>query len=97
MQQGSCKRKNNKKFLTIKGVKKMLEILVSIATLVLFFYAIKLAFKITWGVAKIIAVILFTLALPLLVVLLFVAGGAILFLPLGLVVAAIVLLVKCAA
>jgi hypothetical protein len=76
MQQGSCKRKNNKKFLTIKGVKKMLEILVSIATLALFFYAIKLAFKITWGVAKIIAVILFTLALPLLVVLLFVAGGA---------------------
>ena len=93
MQQGSCKRKN-KKFLTIKGVKKMLEILVSIATLALFFYAIKLAFKITWGVAKIIAVILFTLALPLLVVLLFVAGGAILFLPLGLIIAAIVLLIK---
>ena len=59
----------------------MLEILVSIATLALFFYAIKLAFKITWGVAKIIAVILFVIALPLLVVLLFVAGGAILFLP----------------
>ena len=73
---------------------KMFEILISIATLVLFFYAIKLAFKITWGVAKIIAVILFTLALPLLVVLLFVAGGAILFLPLGLIIAAIVLLIK---
>ena len=72
----------------------MLEILVSISTLALFFYAIKLAFKITWGVAKIIAVILFTLALPLLVVLLFVAGGAILFLPLGLIIAAIVLLIK---
>lgn len=72
----------------------MLEILVSIATLALFFYAIKLAFKITWGVAKIIAVILFTLALPLLVVLLFVAGGAILFLPLGLIIVAIVLLIK---
>jgi hypothetical protein len=42
-------------------------------------------------------VILFTIALPLLVVLLFVAGGAILLLPLGLVVASIVLLVKCAA
>lgn len=74
----------------------MLEILVSIATLALFFYAIKLAFKITWGVAKIIAVILFVIALPLLVVLLFVAGGAILFLPLGLVIAAIVVLLKCA-
>lgn len=75
----------------------MFEILISIATLALFFYAIKLAFKITWGVAKIIAVILFVIALPLLVVLLFVAGGAILLLPLGLVVASIVLLVKCAA
>ncbi len=74
----------------------MFEILISIATLALFFYAIKLAFKITWGVAKIIAVVLFTLALPLLVVLLFVAGGAILLLPLGLVIAGIVLLVKCA-
>ena len=74
----------------------MLDILVSIATLALFFYAIKLAFKITWGVAKIIAVILFVIALPLLVVLLFVAGGAILFLPLGLVIAAIVVLLKCA-
>ena len=74
----------------------MLEILVSIATLALFFYAIKLAFKITWGVAKVIAVILFVIALPLLVVLLFVAGGAILFLPLGLVIAAIVVLLKCA-
>ncbi len=75
----------------------MLETLVSIATFVLFFYAVKLAFKFTWGVAKIIAVILFTIALPLLVILLFVAGGAILLLPLGLVVASIVLLVKCAA
>lgn len=75
----------------------MFEILISIATLTLFFYAIKLAFKITWGVAKIIAVVLFVIALPLLVVLLFVAGGAILLLPLGLVIAAIVLLVKCAA
>ena len=75
----------------------MFEILISIATLALFFYAIKLAFKITWGVAKIIAIILFVIALPLLVVLLFVAGGAILLLPLGLVVASIVLLVKCAA
>ena len=95
MQQGSYKIKTTKIFST-EGVKKMLEILVSIATLALFFYAIKLAFKITWGVAKIIAVILFVIALPLLVVLLFVAGGAILFLPLGLVIAAIVVLLKCA-
>ena len=75
----------------------MFEILISILTIALFFYAIKLAFKLTWGVAKIIAVILFAIALPLLVVLFFVAGGAILLLPLGLVIAAIVLLVKCAA
>lgn len=75
----------------------MLETVISIITIALFFYAVKLAFKLTWGLAKIIAVILFTIALPLLVVLLFVAGGAILLLPLGLVIAAIVLLVKCAA
>lgn len=75
----------------------MFEILISLATLTLFFYAIKLAFKLTWGVAKIIAAILFAIALPLLVVLLFVAGGAILLLPLGLVIAAVVLLVKCTA
>lgn len=74
----------------------MFEILISILTLALFFYAIKIAFKLTWGVAKIIAVILFAIALPLLVVLLFVAGGAILLLPLGLVIAAVVLLIKCA-
>ena len=72
----------------------MLETVISIITIALFFYAVKLAFKLTWGLAKIIAVILFTIALPLLVVLLFVAGGAILLLPLGLVIAAIVLLIK---
>jgi len=74
----------------------MLETVISIITIALFFYAVKLAFKLSWGLAKIIAVILFTIALPLLVVLLFVAGGAILLLPLGLVIAAIVVLLKCA-
>ena len=72
----------------------MLEILISIATLSLFFYALKLAFKISWGITKIIAVILFVIALPLLAVLFFVTGGVILFLPLILVVVGILLLVK---
>ncbi len=72
----------------------MLEILISIATLALFFYALKLAFRISWGITKIIAVILFVIALPLLTVLFFVTGGVILFLPLVLVVVGILLLVK---
>ncbi len=72
----------------------MLEILISIATLALFFYALKLAFRISWGITKIIAVILFVIALPLLPVLFFVTGGVILFLPLVLVVVGILLLVK---
>lgn len=72
----------------------MLEILISIATLSLFFYALKLAFRISWGITKIIAVILFVIALPLLAVLFFVTGGVILFLPLILVVVGILLLVK---
>lgn len=72
----------------------MLEILISFATLALFFYALKLAFRISWGITKIIAVILFVIALPLLTVLFFVTGGVILFLPLILVVVGILLLVK---
>ncbi|MBR2877372.1 MAG: hypothetical protein IKC01_09545 [Clostridia bacterium] len=75
----------------------MLEIIVSLLTLALFFYAVKLALKVTWGLAKIIAVILFVVALPLLVVLIMSAGGLLLLLPLVLIVGAILLLVKCAA
>lgn len=76
----------------------MLEMIFEIGVTLLFiwFFAkvVKLAFKITWGVTKIIAVILFVIALPLLVVLLLTAGGALLLLPLALVIGAFALLAK---
>lgn len=77
----------------------MLEIIFEIAITVLFvwlfFKALKLTFKIAWGITKIIAIILFVIALPALIGCLFFTGGAILLLPLALVVTAFGL-VKCA-
>ncbi len=76
----------------------MLETIFEIAITVLFVWlflkALKLTFKITWGITKIIAVILFVIALPTLIGCLLSAGGAILMLPLALVGAAFGL-VKC--
>lgn len=54
----------------------------------LFFKAIKLTIKITWGITKIIAVILCVIALPTLIGCLLFAGGALLLLPLALIVLA---------
>ena len=51
----------------------------------LFVGAVRLAFRVTWGLAKIIATVLFTLALPLLIGCLLMAGGAALLIPLVLV------------
>lgn len=77
----------------------MLETIFEIAITVLFIWlflkALKLTFKITWGITKIIAIILFVIALPALIGCLLFAGGAILLLPLALVGAAFGL-VKCA-
>jgi len=54
----------------------------------LFINAMRLAFKIAWGAAKVIAVILFVLALPLLVLCMIFAAGVYLLLPLVMVAAA---------
>ena len=63
----------------------MLEILTVVLFCWLFFKALGLAFRVAWGTTKIIASLLFTVAVPLLVVcLLFVVGIAVL-LPLALV------------
>ncbi len=64
------------------------EIAITILFIALFFKALKLTFKITWGIAKIIAIILFVIAIPTLICCLFFAGGALLFLPLALIIAA---------
>lgn len=61
------------------------EIAITVLFVWLFFKALKLTFKITWGITKIIAVILFVIALPALICGLIFAGGAVLLLPLALI------------
>lgn len=63
----------------------MLEILVIILFVWLFWQAVKLTFRIAWGAAKIIAVILFILSVPTLIGCLLFAGGVALLAPLALV------------
>lgn len=63
----------------------MFELLVLIAFVWLFFKAIGLAFKVTWGLAKVVAVILFVLAVPSLIGCFLVAGGIVLLIPVALV------------
>ena len=66
----------------------MFELLVLFVFVWIFMKALGLAFRVSWGLAKIIAVVLFTLALPAMIGCLLVAGGAVLLLPLVLVAAA---------
>lgn len=67
----------------------MLDILLTVLFISLFIWTIKLMFKLTWGVAKIIAVILMIIALPTLIGGLMVAGGLILLIPVALLIGAI--------
>ena len=66
----------------------MMEFLVLIAFCWLFFKAVGLAFRMAWGAAKIIASVLFALAVPMLILCLVFAGGIFLLLPLALISAA---------
>ncbi|MDD7674738.1 MAG: hypothetical protein PUJ12_08200 [Oscillospiraceae bacterium] len=63
----------------------MFELLVLILFGWIFWGALRLAFKVTWGFAKIAASILFVLALPVLIVCLLFAGGMVLLLPVALI------------
>jgi hypothetical protein len=63
----------------------MLEILTIILFCWLFFKAMGLAFRVAWGTAKMIASVLFVLAVPMLVISLLFAGGILLLVPLALV------------
>ena len=60
----------------------MLEILTIVLFCWLFFKAIGLALRMAWGTAKIIASLLFIIAVPLLFVCLAFAGGLLILLPL---------------
>ena len=73
----------------MKGENIMLDILLTILFISLFFWTIKLIFQLTWGIAKVIAVILMIIALPTLIGGLMVAGGLILLIPIALIIGAI--------
>jgi hypothetical protein len=59
----------------------MFELLVIALFCWIFFGAIKLTFKVAWGLAKVAAIILFILALPSLIGCLLYASGIILLMP----------------
>ena len=63
----------------------MLDILVTVLFCWLFFKAIGLAFKVAWGTTKVIASILFAVAVPMLFICLMFAGGIVLLVPLALI------------
>ena len=60
----------------------MFELLAVVIFVYLMFKAVGLAFKLTWGVAKIVASILIGLALPVLIVCILFVGGIALLVPL---------------
>lgn len=73
----------------------MIEILISILAIWLLIKAIGLAFKITWGAAKIVATILMVLAIPIFIVCLIFVGGFLLLIPVALIAGALGLLKVC--
>ena len=73
----------------------MFELLVFVLFVWLFVKAMRLTFHVTWGLAKVIAVILFALSVPALFVCLLVIGGAAILIPVALVAAAFGILKAC--
>ena len=70
----------------------MFEFLILILFIWLFFKFIGLAFRLAWGTAKVIACILFALAIPAVIACLLFAGGLLILVPLGMVALAFALL-----
>ena len=73
----------------------MLDILFTILFCWLFFKAMGIAFHVAWGTAKLIASLLFAVALPMLVLMLVFAGGLLLLVPLAMVAIAWAILKAC--
>ena len=63
----------------------MFSFLVLVLFVWIFIGAVRLAFRVSWGLAKILAVLLFVLALPALIVCLLMASGIVLLLPVALI------------
>lgn len=74
---------------------KMFELLVIVLFGWLFLRAVRLAFKVAWGLAKIVAILLFIISLPALVGCLLAASGTILLIPLALISLAFCILKVC--
>lgn len=70
----------------------MLELLFVVLFCWLFFKAVGLAFRVAWGGAKIVASLLFAIAVPMLVGCLVFAGGLLLLIPIALIAVAFALL-----
>ena len=73
----------------------MLEILIIVLFCWLSFKLLGLFFRMAWGIAKLIATLLFLVALPLLVLCLIFAGGMLILVPLGLLALAFGILKAC--
>ena len=73
----------------------MLDLIITIVFIWLFFKVLGLAFRVAWGLTKFIVSALLVLALPLLVCGLVFTGGLLLLIPLALVAAAFGLLKAC--
>lgn len=73
----------------------MLEILFTVIFLCLLVKAIGFAFKLTWGITKIVACVLIVLALPSLVLCLLFASGIALLAPIAMIAIAVGILKAC--
>lgn len=73
----------------------MLEILFTVLFVWLLFKVIGLAFRVAWSATKIVASILFALAVPMLVLCLIFAGGLLILIPVAMLGAAFALLKAC--
>lgn len=63
----------------------MMELIMTVLFLWLFWKALGMAFRVAWGMTKILAWLLFLLAVPLLIGCLLFAGGFLLLIPIALV------------
>ena len=72
----------------------MFELLLLAIFCWLFFWAVGITFRVAWGVAKVVAILLFILAVPAFIGVFLIAGGALLLLPLAPLIIALVLLKK---
>ena len=73
----------------------MMELLTIIVFCWLSFKLLGLFVRIAWGAAKLVATLLFVIALPMLVLCLIFAGGVVMMLPVGLIVLALLILKAC--